>query len=96
MADPKVVAVQAAAAATLAEQEETTSIKPCRTHRSASPGTPPSGAPPGRLTGKTQSTKQLLFSQIEEVSPGVPPLLMQAWNTALGAPQLMSVIGRKQ
>ena len=87
MADPKVVAARAAAAAALAEEEETTSITPCRTRRSASAGTPPAGAPPGRLTGKMQSTKQLLFSQIKEVLPGVPPLLTQAWNTALGAPE---------
>jgi hypothetical protein len=86
MADPN-VAAQAATAATFEEEEETTSITPCRTRRSTSAGTPPSGAPPGHLTGKTQSTKQLLFSQIEEELPGIPPLLTQAWNSALGAPQ---------
>ena len=87
MADPKVVAPRAAAAATLAEEEETTSITPRRTRRSTSAGTPPSGAPPEHLTGMMQSTKQLLFSQIKEESPGIPPLLTQGWNTALVAPQ---------
>ena len=87
MADPKVVAAQAAIAAAITEEEERKNITPRRTRHSASAGTSPPGAPPARLTGKTQSTKQLLFSQIEEVSPGVPPLLTQAWNTALGAPE---------
>ncbi len=78
MADPKVVAARAAAAAALAEEEEKTSITPCRTRCSTSAGTPPSGAPPGHLTGKMQSTKQLLFSQIKEEFLGIPPLLTQA------------------
>ncbi len=41
MADPKVVAARAAAAATLAEEEEITSITPRKNHCSASAGTPP-------------------------------------------------------
>jgi hypothetical protein len=85
MADPKVVAAPAAIAAAIAEEEETQNATPRRTRRSASAGTSPPGAPPARLTGKTQSTKQLLFSQIEEEPAGVPPLLTQAWNTQLGA-----------
>ena len=66
--------------------EETPNTTPHRTRRSAS-GMPPSGAPPARLTGKTQSTKQLLFSQIKEEMAGVLPLLTQAWNTQLRATQ---------
>ena len=79
MADPRVYAARAAIGAGLAEEEETLHATPRRTRRSAS-GTSPPGAPPARLTGKTQSTKQLLFSQIEEETAGVPPLLTQAWN----------------
>ncbi len=80
-------AERAAIAAALAEEKETQNATPRRTRRSAS-GTSPPGAPPAHLTGKTQSTKQLLFSQIEEETAGIPPLLMQAWNsTQLGATQ---------
>ncbi len=78
--------MRTAAAAALAEEEERTPITPCRTCRSAVGRTPPSVAPQIHLTGKTCSTKQLLLSQLEDETNGVPPLLTQVWNMAVGAP----------
>ena len=96
MADPKVVAARAAIAAAIIEEEERKNTTPRRTRRSASAGTSPPGAPPARLTGKTQSTKQLLFSQIEEETAGVPPLLSKHGILNLEPLNVTSVIGRRQ